>query len=73
MRLVILGLCSIVATGVFVAMFLSIWSTRRAADRAAAFAQSVASELVWAAIPCLMILAAAVPAVMAIFSARGGD
>jgi heme/copper-type cytochrome/quinol oxidase subunit 2 len=73
MRLVILGMCAIVATGVFVAMFLSIWSTRRAADRAAAFAQSVASELVWAAIPCLMMLAAAIPAVMAIVSARVGD
>jgi heme/copper-type cytochrome/quinol oxidase subunit 2 len=73
MRLVILGMCSVVTIGVFVAMFLSIWSTRGAADRAAAFVQSAASELVWAAIPCLMILAAAIPAVMAIVSGRAGD
>jgi heme/copper-type cytochrome/quinol oxidase subunit 2 len=73
MRLVILGMCSIVAAGVFVVMFFSIWSTRGAADRATTFAQSVASELVWAAIPCLMILAAAIPAVVAMVSARAGD
>jgi heme/copper-type cytochrome/quinol oxidase subunit 2 len=72
MRLVILAMCSIVAAGVFVAMFLSIWSTRRAAERAPAFGQGLASELVWAAIPCLMILAAAIPAVMALMSARAG-
>ena len=68
MRLIILGMCSVVAVGVFATMFLSIWSTRGAANRSAGFAQSVASELVWAAIPCLMILAAAIPAIVAMVS-----
>jgi protoheme IX farnesyltransferase len=70
MRLVILGLCALVAAGVFAAMFLAIWSTRRARAAPTAFRQSFATELVWAAIPCLMILAAAIPAVIAIVSAH---
>lgn len=74
MRLVIMGMCTLVAAGVFVAMFVSLWSTRRATALApSAFRQSFAMELVWTAIPCLMILAAAVPAVIAIVSAHTGD
>jgi heme/copper-type cytochrome/quinol oxidase subunit 2 len=73
MRLVILGMCTLIATGVFVAMFLAIWSTRRASAAPPAFREGFATELVWAAIPCLMILAAAIPAVMAIVSAHTGD
>jgi heme/copper-type cytochrome/quinol oxidase subunit 2 len=74
MRLVILGMCALVATGVFAAMFVSIWSTRRATATApTVLRRSFAMELVWAAIPCLMILAAAVPAVIAIVSAHAGD
>ncbi len=74
MRLVILGMCALVATGVFAAMFVSIWSTRHRDDaHPPALRQSVAMELVWAAIPCLMILAAAVPAVIAIVSAHTSD
>jgi heme/copper-type cytochrome/quinol oxidase subunit 2 len=73
MRLVILGMCSVVAAGVFIAIFFSIWSTRGAPERAGAFGQSLASQLVWAAIPCLMILAAAIPAVVAILSTRASD
>jgi heme/copper-type cytochrome/quinol oxidase subunit 2 len=73
MRLVILGMCALVAAGVFAAMFLAIWSTRRAPAAPTAFRQSFATELVWAAIPCLMMLAAAIPAVIAIVSAHTGD
>jgi heme/copper-type cytochrome/quinol oxidase subunit 2 len=70
MRLVVMGMCALVAIGVFAAMFVSIWSTHRASGAApTAFRQSFAMELAWAAIPCLMILAAAVPAVIAIVSA----
>jgi heme/copper-type cytochrome/quinol oxidase subunit 2 len=72
MQLVILGMCSVVGAGVFAAMFLAIWSTRRATPSSSAFGQSFASELVWAAIPCLMLLAAAIPMVMAIAQARSG-
>ena len=72
MRLVILAMCSLVAAGVFAAMFLAIWSTRRAAPAPGLFRQSFVSELVWAAIPCLMMLAAAIPAAIAIVSKHIG-
>jgi heme/copper-type cytochrome/quinol oxidase subunit 2 len=53
-------MCALVAAGVFAAMFVSIWSARRAPAASGAFRQSFATELVWAAIPCLVILAAAI-------------
>jgi protoheme IX farnesyltransferase len=70
MRLMILGLCALVTAGVFAAMLLAIWSTRRARMAPTAFRQSFATELVWAAIPCLMIVAAAIPSAIAIVSAH---
>ena len=73
MRFVILGMCALLAAGVFTAMFLSIWSTRRAPAALTAFRQSLATDLVWALIPCLMMLAAAIPAVTAIVSAHNGN
>ena len=73
MRLVILRMRALVAAGVFAAMFVSIWSTRRGPAASTAFRQSFATELVWAAIPCLTMLAAAIPAVIAIASAPTGD
>jgi len=72
MRLLILGLCGLVAGGVFTAMLLSLLSTRRTPDQAGHFHQSAMVEFVWAAIPCLMVLAAAVPAVIAILSSSSG-
>lgn len=73
MRLVILGMCALVAAGVFATMFVSLWSTRCAPAASTAFRRSFATELVWAAIPCLMMLAAAIPAVIAIASAHTSD
>lgn len=69
MRAAILVMCAIVAMGVFVAMYLAIWSTRDDPARRSAFRQHVVSEFVWATIPLLMLLAAAVPAATAVFSA----
>jgi heme/copper-type cytochrome/quinol oxidase subunit 2 len=66
MRLIILTLCALVAVGVFATMFLSIWGSHRSGARQPSTRQNVAAELVWAAIPCLMIVAAAIPAVIAI-------
>jgi heme/copper-type cytochrome/quinol oxidase subunit 2 len=71
MRLAILTMCILVAAGVFATMFLAIWSSRRDGLRPPSFRQNLAAELVWAAIPCLMILAAAIPAVIAISSQAG--
>jgi len=73
MRLFALEICALVAAGVFAAMFLAIWSTRRARPARTSFRQRFATELVWAAIPSLMMLAAAIPAVIAIASAHSGD
>ena len=69
MRLFILEMCALVSAGVFAAMFFAIWRTRRARPARTALRQHFASELVWAAIPCLMMLAAAIPAAIAIVSA----
>ena len=68
MRLIILILCVLVAVGVFATMFLSIWSSRPGDASQRSGRQHVAAEFVWAAIPCLMIVAAAIPAVIAIAS-----
>jgi heme/copper-type cytochrome/quinol oxidase subunit 2 len=73
MRLIILTLCGLVAVGVFATMFLSIWSSRRGGAPQRSARQHVAAELVWAAIPCLMIVAAAIPAVIAIATSSPGD
>jgi heme/copper-type cytochrome/quinol oxidase subunit 2 len=70
MRVVILGLCTLLAGGVFIAILLSTWSSRRSADRAPEFRQAMVTELLWAAIPCLMVIAAAIPAAIAIAVAR---
>lgn len=66
MRLLIIILCVLVAAGVFATMFLSIWSSRGGGAGDSAARQNLAAELVWSAIPCLMIAAAAIPAVMAV-------
>jgi len=65
-RLTILILCALIAAGVFAVMFFALWRSHRRASPGACFRQSFATELMWAAIPCLMILAAASPAVIAI-------
>ena len=58
----------LVTAGVFAAMFLSIWSTRRVPSVQTIPGQRFAAELVWAAIPCFMILAAAAAGAIAIVS-----
>ena len=68
MKGVILGMCGVVTAGVFLAMYLSVWSTRDDPGRAAAFRQHIVSELVWVTIPILMLIAAAVPAAIAVMS-----
>ena len=71
MRLAILAMCVLVVAGVLATMFLAIWSSRRDGLRPPSFRQNLAAEVVWTAIPCLMILGAAIPAVIAIFSQAG--
>jgi heme/copper-type cytochrome/quinol oxidase subunit 2 len=66
MRIVILGMCALVAAGIFATMFLSIWSSRRTCEQTQRISQSAVSEVVWMLIPCLIIIAAAIPAALAI-------
>jgi heme/copper-type cytochrome/quinol oxidase subunit 2 len=61
-------MCAILAAGVFVTMFLAIWNSRRTSNGVARFHQTAVAEVVWAAIPCLMVLAAAIPAASAIIA-----
>jgi heme/copper-type cytochrome/quinol oxidase subunit 2 len=60
--------CGIIAGGAFLAMYLAIWSARHDPERAPAFRQPIVSELVWATVPILMLIAAAFPAAIAIIS-----
>jgi heme/copper-type cytochrome/quinol oxidase subunit 2 len=63
-----LAVCGSIAGGAFLAMYLAIWSTRNDPARTPAFRQHIVSELIWATIPILMLLAAAFPAAMAVIS-----
>jgi heme/copper-type cytochrome/quinol oxidase subunit 2 len=65
---IMLGICGILAAGVFVTMFLSIWNSRRSSNGVGRFHQTAVAEVVWAAIPCLMVIAAAIPAAIVIIA-----
>ena len=69
MPLLILALSALLGAGVIATTLVALWNTRDSA-RPATVRDSFATELVWAAIPCLMLLAAAIPAVVAIASAE---
>ena len=58
MRVMVFGLCVLFVLGVFVTMFLSIWSSGQG-EPGSRVRQSAVSELVWTAIPSLMLVAAA--------------
>jgi heme/copper-type cytochrome/quinol oxidase subunit 2 len=58
MHVMFFGLCALFVLGVFVTMFVSIWSSRRS-EPALCLRQSLASEMVWTAIPSLMLVASA--------------
>jgi heme/copper-type cytochrome/quinol oxidase subunit 2 len=61
-----------VVVGVLVVMLFSTRQALGASGTPSAFQQSVTKELVWAAIPWLIMAAAATPAVMAIISGGVG-
>jgi heme/copper-type cytochrome/quinol oxidase subunit 2 len=66
MRAAALTMCAVVAGGVFLTMYLSIWSSRQAGSLYSMRRRRLVSELVWATIPLLMVLAAAIPATLAV-------
>ena len=61
MRIIVLGMCSIIAVGVFAAMGRAVWIHRRTAVPPH-FHCKVIVEFIWAAIPCIMFVACALPA-----------
>lgn len=67
MRVIILGVCVIVAASVFAVMFRTLLTFRRS-GKPRYFHRSAAMELIWAAIPCLILVACAVPAVKQIMA-----
>ena len=69
MRVVTLEVLALLAGGVFAAMFISVFRGNTTSDRQATARQRLAVELLWAAIPCLIILAAVAPAAIDIMSA----
>jgi hypothetical protein len=70
MRLVVPEMCALFVSGVVVAMVLAIWGTGGVSATQASSGQRFATELVWAAIPCLLALAAVVLAVIAVVSSN---
>jgi heme/copper-type cytochrome/quinol oxidase subunit 2 len=68
MRVIVLIACTFIAAAVFGAMFLSLWSTRELSEGEPRLRQSRMAEIIWAVIPCLMMVAAALPAAIAILA-----
>jgi len=62
-RILILELGAIIVAGAFTGMFLAIRRHRRTAVDTGRFHASAAVEMAWAAVPCLMLMAGAFPAV----------
>ena len=71
MRAVMFGVCSLLSVGVFAAMFLSICRAHDAGDAPLGVRSALTIELLWAAIPCLMVVAAVVPAAVKILEDSG--
>ena len=68
MHVVVLAMWTLAVVGTFVAMFYSIWNYRRTTDCAAHFHRSAVVEMVWTAIPCVMLITGAIPAARLIWS-----
>ena len=69
MRVIVLYLCLLIAAIDFAMIFLSVLIHDYASRRTHKYA-SRAMELVWAAIPCLMLIAAAAPAVKLVITSE---
>ena len=66
MRLVVLEMCALFVIAVLAVVSLAIWSTRGASGAQTTPRQRFATGIVWAAIPGLMMLAAAALAVIGV-------
>jgi heme/copper-type cytochrome/quinol oxidase subunit 2 len=70
MRAAMLGVCALLVLAVFAAMFLTICRAQAASDAPPGIGPGLTSELLWAAIPCLMVIAAVTPAAVGILVAE---
>jgi len=71
MRIAILALCTAIAAGIFIAMLLETWRYRLAAEPGSHFHQRLGTELLWAVVPCALLLMGAVPAGLLIVGSPG--
>jgi hypothetical protein len=69
-RAAMLGVCALLAAGAFAAMFLTILRAQAASDARPGIRPRLASELLWAALPCLIVIAAVTPAAVRILVAE---
>jgi cytochrome c oxidase subunit 2 len=70
-HMLVLAFCSAVLVITFSAMFYAIWAHRRFAGYlASSFHKSVTVEVMWALIPCLILVATAFPAAQPVFAAK---
>jgi heme/copper-type cytochrome/quinol oxidase subunit 2 len=72
MRVALLGVCALLALGVFAAMLLGVGRRHEAPDAQPGARRGLALELVWAVIPCLMVIAAVMPAAIKILETESG-
>lgn len=66
MTAMILGLFATVAFGVLVVMLVTTCVSHRSRRDASAYASSLLGELLWSAVPWLIVVAASTPAVLSI-------
>jgi heme/copper-type cytochrome/quinol oxidase subunit 2 len=64
MRMEILLACALIAVATFSAMLVSTCTAHRSAAPTGHARQSLALELLWAVIPCLIIVGAALPSLL---------
>jgi hypothetical protein len=62
MHVVVLAIWTLAAVGTLIAMFCCTLHYRRTTDCAAHFHRSAAVEMVWTAVPCVILIAGAIPA-----------
>jgi heme/copper-type cytochrome/quinol oxidase subunit 2 len=72
MRFTLLGVCALFGAGVFASVFLAICRAHAASDAPSRVRRGLARELLWAAIPCLTVIAAVTPAAIKILLAESG-
>jgi len=69
-RLVLLIFSMIVAAVTFALLIQSAWSVRNVRTSPGRFSHSVAAEVIWTVVPCLMFVGAALPAAIKVWQTQ---